>query len=121
LFENADDPSEFGLRASDPMVTIVAGAGVDPAGFPKQPEPPSPPVKIAVSRACCGPRGVAEVVEAFRAARRLGAPVELDLYGRLDPANPASIPETDLLRWSAEPGVRWHGLATPQTSDSTSA
>src|SRR5215475_1404910 len=45
LFENRDDPREFGLDPAGPEVTIVGGAGVDPAGFPVMPEPPSPPLK----------------------------------------------------------------------------
>jgi glycosyltransferase involved in cell wall biosynthesis len=112
MFENADDPAEFGLSAADPMVTIVPGAGVDPAEFPKVPEPPSPPVRIAVVSRMLRSKGVAEAVAAFRAARLLGAPVVLDLYGRLDPPNPASIPEADLRQWSAEPGIVWHGTTT---------
>jgi glycosyltransferase involved in cell wall biosynthesis len=110
LFENADDPAEFGLSATDPAVTIVPGAGVDPAEFPKVPEPPSPPVRIALVSRMLRSKGVAEAVEAVRAARRLGAPVELDLYGRLDQPNPASIPEAELRQWSTEPGIMWHGV-----------
>jgi len=48
LFENRDDPREFGLDPAGPEVTIVGGAGVDPADFPAMPEPAAPPVKVAV-------------------------------------------------------------------------
>ena len=35
LFENRDDPREFGLDPDGADVTIVGGAGVDPAKFPR--------------------------------------------------------------------------------------
>src|SRR5436305_7252374 len=47
LFENGDDPREFGLENS-PAVTIVPGAGVDPAQYPPSPELAALPVRVAV-------------------------------------------------------------------------
>ena len=41
LFENTDDPREFGLDPGKPPVTIVPGAGVDPDEFSPSPEPAS--------------------------------------------------------------------------------
>lgn len=108
LFENADDPREFGLEGS-PAVTIVPGAGVDPAEFPPVPEPPAPPLKVAVVARMIEAKGIADAVSAVRRARELGAPVELDLYGAPDPSNRRSCSEADLRQWSAEPGIRWHG------------
>lgn len=108
LFENTDDPREFGL-ADSPAVTIVPGAGVDPEDFPPVPEPPAPPLKVAVVARMIEAKGIADAVAAVRRARELGAPVELDLYGAPDPSNRRSCSEADLQRWSAEPGIRWHG------------
>jgi glycosyltransferase involved in cell wall biosynthesis len=113
LFENEDDPGEFHLGADDSRVRVVGGAGVDPFEFPMLPEPPSPPVKIAVVSRMIAPKGIAEAVEATRRARAVGAPVELDLFGEADASDPRSIPEATLRQWSAEPGMRWHG----RTSD----
>jgi glycosyltransferase involved in cell wall biosynthesis len=109
LFENAEDPPDLGLDAADPQVTVVPGAGVDPVEFPQMPEPPTPPLRIAVVARMIRPKGIAEAVEAARVARGKGAAVELDLYGVRDPSNPLSIPEADLRRWSAEPGIAWRG------------
>jgi glycosyltransferase involved in cell wall biosynthesis len=109
LFENTDDPREFGLDPAGPEVTIVDGAGVDPAKFPASPEPPAPPVKAAVVARMLVPKGIAETVAALRRARAQGAPVELNLYGAPDPSNRRSFSEEDLRRWSAEPGIAWHG------------
>ena len=108
LFENTDDPREFGLEDS-PAVTIVPGAGVDPQDFPPAPEPAAPPLKVAVVARMIAAKGIADAVAAVRRARELGAPVELDLYGAPDPSNRRSCSEDELRQWSAEPGIRWHG------------
>ena len=111
LFENRDDPREFGLDPDDSSVTIVSGAGVDPTQFPMTPEPPALPVKVAVVARMIWPKGIAEAVEAARRARALGAPVELDVFGRPDRSNPRSIPAKVLLQWSSLPGIKWYGHA----------
>jgi len=107
LFENSDDPREFGLGGSD-AVTIVPGAGVKPDEFPPSPEPPSPPLKAAVVARMIWPKGIAEAVAAVKRARALGAEVELDLYGAPDPSNRRTCTAAEL-EALAEPGIRWHG------------
>ncbi|MBV8751326.1 MAG: glycosyltransferase family 4 protein [Hyphomicrobiales bacterium] len=109
VFENSEDPHEFGLDPAGANVTIVGGAGVDPALVPLMPEPPAPPVKIAVIGRMLIPKGIAETVEAVRRARAQGAPVELNLYGAPDPSNRRSFSEDQLRCWAAEPGIVWHG------------
>jgi glycosyltransferase involved in cell wall biosynthesis len=112
LFENSDDPSEFGLSPADPQVTIVSGAGVKPEDFPVTPEPPSPPVKLALVARMLRSKGIAEAVEATRRARLMGTAVELDIFGAPDPSNPSSIPEAELRQWSTLPGIAWRGTST---------
>jgi glycosyltransferase involved in cell wall biosynthesis len=107
LFENSDDPREFGLGDSN-AVTIVPGAGVDPAEFPPSPEPAAPPMRVAVVARMIWPKGIAEAVAAVRRARALGADVELDLYGEPDLSNRRTCTEKEL-RALAEPGIRWRG------------
>jgi glycosyltransferase involved in cell wall biosynthesis len=109
LFENSEDPRAFGLDPDGPNVTIVGGAGVDPAQVPPSPEPPAPPVKVAVIGRMLVPKGIAETVAAVRRARAQGAPIELNLYGEPDPSNRRSYSEAQLREWAAEPGVAWHG------------
>jgi glycosyltransferase involved in cell wall biosynthesis len=108
LFENTDDPREFGLESS-PTVMIVPGAGVDPQDYPPSPEPSAPPLKVALVARMIAAKGIADAVAAVRRARTLGAPVELDLYGAPDSSNRRSCSEADLRQWSTEPGIRWHG------------
>jgi glycosyltransferase involved in cell wall biosynthesis len=108
LFENTDDPREFGLENS-PAVTIVPGAGVAPEEFQPSPDPPAPPLKVAVVARMIEAKGIGDAVDAVRRARALGSAVELDLYGAPDPSNRRSCSEADLRKWSEEPGIRWHG------------
>jgi len=107
LFENADDPREFGLDPLGSDVTLVGGAGVDPAQIVAAPEPEGP-VKAAVVARMLKPKGIPETVAAARAARAQGAPIELHLFGAPDPSNPTSLTEADL-RAMAGDGVFWHG------------
>lgn len=109
LFENRDDPREFGLDPDGRDVTIIGGSGVDPATIPLSPEPPEPPMKVAVVSRMIEPKGIAEAVAAVRHARAAGSAIELHLFGDPDDTNPRSIPRTRLLQWAAEPGIAWHG------------
>jgi len=111
LFENPEDPRAFGLDPAGADVTIVGGAGVDPAQFPASPEPPPPPVRVAVVARMLLLKGIAETVEAARRARAQGAAVELHLYGAPDPSNRRSYSEEQLRRWAVEPGIVWHGAS----------
>ena len=109
LFENGDDPGELGLDPNSSEVSIVGGAGVDPNQFALAPQPPEPPVKIAVVARMIAPKGIAEAVAAVQQVRAAGMSVELHLFGAPDPANRQSIPEQKLLQWSRQPGIAWHG------------
>lgn len=109
LFENHDDPNEFGTSADSADVTIVGGAGVDGTRILSEPEPPAPPLKVAVVSRMIQPKGIVEAVKAVKRARAAGAAVELDLYGEPDAANPRSIAPATLAEWSSQPGIRWHG------------
>jgi glycosyltransferase involved in cell wall biosynthesis len=115
LFENHDDPGEFGLATGSADVTIVGGAGVDPPNMPAAPEPSCPPLKVAVVSRMIRPKGIVEAVEAVQQARAAGVAVELDLYGDPDAANPRSIAPETLNEWSHQPGIRWHGRTADVT------
>ncbi|WP_336491163.1 glycosyltransferase [Methylobacterium nigriterrae] len=108
LFENPDDARMLGLDPADTAVTIVGGAGIDPAAFVPQPLPAQPPLRVALVARMLWSKGVDTAVEAARLARAQGAPVELSLYGAPDPSNRRAIPEATLRAWSRD-GVDWHG------------
>jgi glycosyltransferase involved in cell wall biosynthesis len=109
LFENRDDPREFGLDPDSADVTIVGGAGVDPSKFLRSEEPAVPPLKVAVVARMIRPKGIVEAVNAVERARAASAPIELHLFGDPDPDNPRSIPQATLAQWSKQPGITWHG------------
>jgi glycosyltransferase involved in cell wall biosynthesis len=108
LFENPDDARALGLDPADTAVTIVGGAGIDPAQFPPGPQPPSPPLRIAIVARMLWSKGIDTAVEAVRLARAEGMAVELSLYGAPDASNRRAIPEETLRSWSRD-GVTWHG------------
>jgi len=111
VFENRDDPREFGLDPDGADVTIVGGAGVDPEKFSPSEAPAAPPLKVAVVARMIRPKGIVESVDAVQRARAAGAPVELHLFGDPDPDNPRSIPQVTLAQWSQASGITWHGHA----------
>jgi glycosyltransferase involved in cell wall biosynthesis len=109
VFENAEDPRELGLDPAGSKVVLVGGAGVDPAAFPSYPEPPAPPVKVALLARMIRSKGIAEAVAAVSRARELGANIELSLFGAPDRSNRASFTETELQHLAGKPGIHWHG------------
>ena len=109
LFENRDDPAEFGLSLQDDQLTIVGGAGVDKEAFPLTPDPPSSTIKIAVVSRMLRSKGIAESVAAVQMARTSGANIELHLFGIPDPPNPGSFSRAELHTFSKLEGVYWHG------------
>ena len=113
IFENRDDYRDLGFDGRfDGQVTFVGGAGVDAAAFVPQPQPPAPPVKIAVVARMLATKGISESVEAIRLARSRGTPVELHLFGVPDPVNKRSLSPDQLKEWAAEPGIVWHGATS---------
>jgi glycosyltransferase involved in cell wall biosynthesis len=110
LCENGDDPVALGLDpASEPRITIIGGAGVDPDEFPLLPLAKGRPLRIAVIARMLQIKGIAEAVEAIARARASGAEVALDLWGAPDPDNPRSVSVSQLEAWGRLDGVAWHG------------
>jgi glycosyltransferase involved in cell wall biosynthesis len=108
LFENPDDARALGLDPLDRSVTVVGGAGVDPAAFVPRPLPPMPPLRVAVVARMLWSKGIDVAVEAVRLARAQGAQVDLALYGAPDPSNRRAIDAATLRGWSHD-GIDWHG------------
>lgn len=113
LFENRFDPTVLGFATGDPRVTIVGGAGVDPAKYAAQPMPALPPLRVAFVGRMLWSKGVDVAVAAVTEARRRGAQVTLDLYGQPDAQNPKAVPEATLSAWAETEGITWHGPVKP--------
>jgi len=110
LFENPDDARELGLDPNDKAkITLVRGAGVDPALFPATPLLTGTGLRLALVARMIASKRIADAVEAVRLAQTLAPGITLDLYGAPDPNNPVAIGEAQLRAWSALPGITWHG------------
>lgn len=111
LTENPEDAADLaasGVGFGD-RVTILGGAGLDPALFPALPPPANPvPVAAFVGR-MIRPKGVTHLVAAKALLDRRGVPLSLRLYGKADRDNPEAIAASELEAWSRRPGVTWAG------------
>jgi glycosyltransferase involved in cell wall biosynthesis len=56
-------------------------------------------------------KGIEDTVEAVQSARKQDHRIELELWGRIDPANPTSYTAGELKRLSDVDGVEWRGEA----------
>jgi glycosyltransferase involved in cell wall biosynthesis len=115
FIENPDDLQALITAGADPgnHVTILGGAGVDPAHFTPCAVPAAGPEKNPIIAAYVGrmirSKGIDDLVAAVRRLQADGVNLRLDLYGRIDADNPEAINHDDMLRWQAEGLVRWHG------------
>jgi glycosyltransferase involved in cell wall biosynthesis len=110
ILQNRDNQKvlvESGVVSPD-RVALIRGSGVDLSQFPFQPEPGGRPVVVLASRMLWD-KGVGEFVEAARRLKRTGTDARFALVGDTDPANPASIPDSELRAWVAEGVVEWWG------------
>ncbi|MGQ0683679.1 glycosyltransferase family 4 protein [Bradyrhizobium sp.] len=109
IFENAEDPAEFGIPPDAKNLTIIGGVGVDPAEYPFVPEPDGGPIKVGVVARMVRGKGIMEAVAAVRIVRARGIPLELHLFGATDPSNRMTLTEADLRNITSGTGVYWHG------------
>ncbi len=109
IFENDLDRHYF---IQEKLITsertrLIAGVGVDTKRFQPGPEPQGDPLVILPSRMLWD-KGVGVLVEAARILRSTSK-TRVALVGAPDPGNPASIPETQLKKWSQEGVIEWWG------------
>jgi len=109
LFENTTDPHMFGLEATNPGVTVLGGAGVDPDYYRPLPPPAGNGLKLAMVGRLVWSKGTDLAVKAVSMARERGHDVSLSLFGLPDPSNPRSLSAETLHAWSDLPGIEWRG------------
>jgi glycosyltransferase involved in cell wall biosynthesis len=109
--ENGDDLEMLRRAAADPgeRVTILGGAGIDPDHFIAQPWPhAAKPVAAYVGRMIMT-KGVDTLMAAERHLAAAGAPLVLELYGRIDTDNTEAIARRDIDAWERDGRAHWFG------------
>jgi glycosyltransferase involved in cell wall biosynthesis len=109
--ENPDDVQYLVDGGADPQdrVTVIGGAGLDPAEWPAQPDPGNRvPVAAFVGRMIRS-KGVAHLVAAHERVRSHGIALDLALYGKVDHDNPDALSAETVAAWAKRPGLVWHG------------
>ncbi|MDE1974877.1 MAG: glycosyltransferase, partial [Hyphomicrobiales bacterium] len=109
LVQNDDDRRALiALGVAPSRIALIPGSGIDIIRFKPLPEPNGPPTIGFVGRLLAD-KGIRTLVEAQRILRARGLPSRLLIAGTPDPANPASVTETEAASWNREAGVTWLG------------
>lgn len=109
LVQNPDDHAMLKRAGiSEKRMVLIPGSGVDVDRLQPEPEPRGVPTIAFVGR-LLEDKGIRTLVQAHLLLRLNGSNAELLIAGTPDPANPGSIPETEVRSWATEPGVRWLG------------
>jgi glycosyltransferase involved in cell wall biosynthesis len=109
LVQNPDDRKSLeaiGIPAG--KIALIPGSGVDTEALQPLPEPP-PPITVGFVGRLLHDKGVATLMEAHRLLQSRGQNIELLIAGDADPANPASIPESQLSEWRKREHVSFLG------------
>lgn len=110
IFQNPDDLASLAKLAHLPArkVAMIRGSGVDLDQYDHTPVPPDLPVVLLAARLLVD-KGVREFVQAARLLRQQGVSARFSLVGSVDPANPASLADTELAQWANEGVVELWG------------
>ena len=108
IFQNSDDQASLVKHLNtSTRVEIIRGSGVDLSQYSHVPLPEGVPVVMLAARMLAD-KGVCEFVQAARILRARGNSARFCLVGSADPANPARISESELVKWASEGVVeRW--------------
>ena len=111
LVENPDDAARVAgaAWAERGDVTILGGAGVDPALLPATPVPEAVPAVAGYLGRMVWTKGVDVLVEAHAMLAERGIALTLQLGGSPDVANPRSIPQGQLDQWGRTSGIACFG------------
>jgi glycosyltransferase involved in cell wall biosynthesis len=110
IFQNPDDLASLGKVAYLPgsKVQMIRGSGVDLTQYAQMPLPPGVPVVLLAARLLAD-KGVREFVQAARLLKLQGVSARFCLVGSVDPANPASLVDAELMQWEKEGVVELWG------------
>lgn len=109
LVQNPDDRIALAsLGIADDRIFLIPGSGVDTVTIQPLPEPKEQMTVGFVGR-LLDDKGVRTLVAAHDLLSERGHHVRLLIAGDRDPANPASIPLTEIRQWKSKPGVEMLG------------
>jgi len=109
LVQNSDDMAALmSLGIAKSRISLISGSGVDVNRFTPLAEPIGAPTFGFVGR-LLDDKGVRTLVAAHRLLRRRVPDANLLIAGTPDPANPASVTETEARCWNDETGIVWLG------------
>jgi glycosyltransferase involved in cell wall biosynthesis len=109
LVQNPDDRQALrSMGISDRQIALVPGSGVDIEALQPLPEPDGP-ITVGFAGRLLFDKGIQALVTAHRLLRKQGLDIQLLIAGEPDPANPASVSQTETQAWGREPGITWLG------------
>ena len=109
LVQNSDDVALLmALGIAKNRIALISGSGVDVDRFTPLAEPVGAPTFGFVGR-LLDDKGVRTLVAAHRLLRKRVPDAKLLIAGTPDPANPASVTETEARAWNDEAGIAWLG------------
>src|SRR5215470_16856208 len=112
LVQNNDDMAVLtSLGIAKSRIVLIPGSGVDVNCFTPLAEPIGAPTFGFVGR-LLDDKGIRTLVAAHRLLRRRIPDANLLIAGAPDPANPASVTETEARSWNDEVGITWLGHVT---------
>ena len=109
LVQNPDDYAAMqalGIRRD--RIFVIPGSGVDTDTLRPLPEPP-PPIVMAYVGRLLDDKGLRALIAAQALLTARGENIRLLIAGETDPANPASIPTSEIETWRRQPAVELLG------------
>lgn len=109
LVQNPDDAAALdAIGVPKDHVFLIPGSGVDTNRLQPLPEPDGP-VTLAFVGRLLDDKGIRTLIAAHDLLAAQGVTLRLLVAGDADPANPASIPASEMELWKKKPGVEMLG------------
>ncbi len=111
IFQNADDLREFISHkiVDRANAVLIRGSGVRLEDFEMTPSPPEPPVFVLLAR-MLKDKGVYEFAQAAAQIKETHPDWRFVLAGDLDPGNPSSLTDSEIVEIQRRFGVEWMGF-----------
>ncbi len=117
IFQNETDRNTFINQklVADRKTILIRGSGVDLSTFPLVSEPANMPRVVMASRLLVD-KGVNEFIEACKVLKQRSVQAEFWIVGDVDPENPSSLTESDLVKIKQEGFVHVEGFSNDISS-----